>query len=86
MEDANQARNLSNASAHSEGGSPEEPSVQPPARAQKNAAELFSIDWNDAAKVTVVTAFNAVPYIGSILGGLVAIFWPPYERGYLGRD
>ncbi|QBD79663.1 hypothetical protein EPA93_28270 [Ktedonosporobacter rubrisoli] len=73
MEDANQARNLSDASEHSEWVSPE---LQPPAYPQGGPPEFYSIDWNNAAKIALTTGLKFVPYVGSILGGLVSILWP----------
>ncbi|NEU70273.1 hypothetical protein GK091_25575 [Spirosoma agri] len=35
-----------------------------------------AIDWNDDAKAVVVAGLGLIPGAGSILSGLIAIFWP----------
>lgn len=36
----------------------------------------MSFNWSNAAEVAIVTGLGEIPVVGSILGGLVEIFWP----------
>lgn len=84
-EEAKQAKKQSDASALPGRGSPESPSVLPPAQTPQGSPESSDInwgdfDWNDLAKTALMTGVKFVPYVGSILGAFVSILWPSSQE------